>query len=97
MRIRRRTAADSTRAKRSAEPVMRKWRVAEKATTPTVGSCDGDRKSADARGMSVAAKDTRTAVSELWKLSRRDFATRFQWRTARLVFEDVDITRKSLW
>ena len=76
---------------------MRKRRVAEGATTPTVGNCDGDRKSADACCMSVAAKDTRTAVSELWKHSRRDFATRFQWRTARLVFEDVDITRKSLW
>ncbi len=97
MRIRRRTPAAATRAKRSAEPVMRKRRVADEATTPTVGSSDGDRKSADLSCASVAAKDTRAAVSELWKHSRRDFATRFQWRTARLVFEDVDIARKSLW
>jgi len=76
---------------------MRKRGVAEEATTRTVDNCDGDRKSADSCCMSVAAKDARTAASELWKHSRRDFATRFQWRTARLVFEDVDIARKSLW
>ena len=47
MRIRRRTPAASTRAKRSAEPVMHNRDAAEEAATHTVDNCDGDRKSAD--------------------------------------------------
>ncbi len=95
-RISRRASAASTRAKRCAEPV-RGWQTVVPSALPSAGRPEGDRTSADWCCKSVAAKDTRTAASVLWNHSRRDFATRFQWRTARLVFEDVDIARKSLW
>jgi hypothetical protein len=93
----RRWPSGSLRAYRGAEPGMHGKRVAEATAKPAVGTCDGDRKSADENRVSAAAKDVGTAPSVLWKHSRRDFATRFQWRTARLGFEDVDSTRKSLW
>lgn len=95
--IRRMTPALSQRATRSAEPKMHVARVATATTKLANASSVGDKKSADADFALAAAKDAGTATSELWKLSRRDFTTRFQWWTARLVFEDVDSTRKSLW
>jgi hypothetical protein len=95
--IRRVTPALSLRATRSAEPKMHVACVALATAKLADAISVGDRKSADADFALVAAKDVDAATSELWKHSRRDFTTRFQWRTARLVFEDVDSTRKSLW
>jgi len=95
--IRRVTPASFLRATRCAEPKMHVACVALATAKLADAISVGNRKSADADCALVAAKDADTATSELWKHSRRDFTTRFQWRTARLVFEDVDSTRKSLW
>jgi len=78
MRIRRTMSVDSLRADRSAESGIRIRRVEEETTTPATGTCGGNRKSANARRASAAEKDAGVSASELWKQSRRDFATRFQ-------------------